>query len=77
MLTTPFLIILTADNQHQPHMTVSDKLYISRLSVGVFTVVALSIGYAIFTVYSNEINEEVAKALNDSFGHLKGELANL
>ena len=56
-------------------MSVSDKLFFSRLSLVVLTVVVLCIGYAIFATYSNEINGEAARVLNNSFGHLKGELA--
>lgn len=58
-------------------MSTSDKLFASRISVSMIAIVILLIGYVIFSVYYNEINDEVARRLNDSFGHLKGELANL
>ncbi len=58
-------------------MSVSDKLFISRLSLSVLGTVILLISYAIYVTYSNEIQDEVARVFSDSFGHLKGELANL
>lgn len=58
-------------------MSVPDKLFVSRLSLSVLGTVILLIGYAIYVAYSNEIQDEVVRVLNDSFGHLKGELANL
>lgn len=58
-------------------MSVPDKLFVSRLSLSVLGTVILLIGYAIYVAYSNEIQDEVARFLSDSFGHLKGELANL
>lgn len=58
-------------------MSPSDKLFASRLSVSTIAIVVLLVSYVIFSIYSNEINDEIARRLNDSFGHLKGELANL
>ena len=58
-------------------MSVSDKLFVSRLSFIVLATVILLIGYAIYDTYANEIQDEVARILHTSFGHLKGQLANL
>lgn len=58
-------------------MSVSDKLYASRLSLIVLVTVISLIGYAIYVTYFNEIQDEVARILIKSFGHIKGELANL
>lgn len=58
-------------------MSASDKLFASRLSFSVITTIVLLVGYAIYITYSNEIQDEVVRILDNSFGHLKGELANL
>jgi len=58
-------------------MSSSDKLFISRVYLGVITVVSLLITYAVYDTYSNEIQDEITKVLVDSFGHLEGELAKL
>lgn len=58
-------------------MSVSEKLFTSRLLFSVLLVVVLFVSYAIYVAYSNEIQDEVVRVLNDSFGHLDGELAQL
>ncbi len=58
-------------------MSVSDKLFFSRISFSVIAAIVLLLGYAIYVTYSNEIQEELVRFFGDSFGHIKGELANL
>jgi len=58
-------------------MSASDKLFASRLSFGTILTIVLLLSYAIFTAYSNEIQNELTRVLVDSFGHLEGEIAKL
>lgn len=58
-------------------MSLAEKLFASRLIICVSILVILLVSYALFVAYSNEIQDEVVRVLNDSFGHLDGELAKL